>query len=806
MPICYRFTLRHLLAAAAIALCAGSTFIDESAAQSLNVVLQAHLDSLPGSGSSCWGYIDPNTGVEYAILGNQNGTAIWNIATPSQPQLTGFIPGVSSSWRELKVYKNYVYVGTEGGGGMQIIDVANPEAPFLASTYTGSGLSSIHTVTVDTLNAKLYANGANGGCRILDLTNPLAPVQVGNYTAAYVHDSHVRNDTLYAACYNAGQVRILNVSNPAAITQIVAFSSEMTSTHNCWTTEDRQYLLVTDETSGGRVTSWDISTITSPIQVDGFTADVFGDAHNVQIRDNFAYVAHYTSGLQILDVTDPTNLTRVGFYDTYAPAGGLYNGAWGVFNDFPSGAILISDIEGGLFIFDFIEAPSYVRGTVRDATTLQPIPGARVLAQEAGASDSTDGLGNYLILANAGSYTLEGTAYGYGAETTNATTTLGDTLTVDIALTALPSGSISGVFRYPAGAGIPNAIIRLESTPYVDTTDASGLFSFPQVLVGTYEIQSDFWTSIPDSQSVSVASSFANTDVYLPFEAVSVAFDFEDTSAAGWAVNAQGGDNATFGIWTRVNPRGTGGGLVQPEDDHSRNPGAKCWVTGQGPVGGGIGDNDVDGGRTTLTSGNMDLSLITDPIIQYYRWYVNDAGSAPGEDVWKVQISSNGGTTWVTTDSTRVTTAAWKEIKLRVSDYFTPTTQVRMRFIAEDAGSGSIVEAGVDDFRVWGRSVTPVAGGTGGSRFALLPNSPNPFNPQTEIRFDLAQEGRAQLSIYTADGRRVRTLVKGALPAGRHAVAWDGRDERGNSVASGVYLMRLESGKETAARKIVLAK
>jgi hypothetical protein len=273
-------------------------------------------------------------------------------------------------------------------------------------------------------------------------------------------------------------------------------------------------------------------------------------------------------------------------------------------------------------------------------------------------------------------------------------------------------------------------------------------------------------------------------------------------------VNAQGGDNATAGIWARVNPRGTGGGLIQPEDDHT--PGsllAKCYITANGPVGGGIGDADVDNGRTTLYSPVIDVSGLSNPIIQYYRWYVND-GNGTVDDAWKVQISSNGGTTWVTTDSTRVTTAAWKEVKVRVADYVAPTSQLRMRFIADDSGSGSIVEAGVDDFRIWNAvpEGTPVSGGSGSARFALLPNVPNPFNPRTEMRFDLAQEGRAKLSIYSLEGRLVRTLVNGTMSAGRHALAWDGRDNNGNSVASGVYLMRLDAFNESASRKIVLAK
>ena len=99
------------------------------------------------------------------------------------------------------------------------------------------------------------------------------------------------------------------------------------------------------------------------------------------------------------------------------------------------------------------------------------------------------------------------------------------------------------------------------------------------------------------------------------------------------------GDTATTGAWTRVNPVGTS---AQPEDDHSV-PGTMCFVTGQGSVGGGDGDNDVDGGVTTLRTNILDASGLSDPYISYWRWFSNNQGGAPGEDTFLIDISNNGG-------------------------------------------------------------------------------------------------------------------------------------------------------------------
>ena len=175
---------------------------------------------------------------------------------------------------------------------------------------------------------------------------------------------------------------------------------------------------------------------------------------------------------------------------------------------------------------------------------------------------------------------------------------------------------------------------------------------------------------------------------------------FDDMeSTAGWVSGAPG-DNATTGIWERGNPVGT---AAQPEDDHSAI-GAQCWVTGQGTPGGSIGSNDVDGGSTTLLTPIIDMSALNDPTVSYYRWYSNDQGAAPNADVFVIEISNNGGSSWSLVESVGPdgsgTAGGWIQNVFRVSSVVTPTSQMRMRFIASDLGSGSIVEAAIDDFEV----------------------------------------------------------------------------------------------------------
>ena len=178
------------------------------------------------------------------------------------------------------------------------------------------------------------------------------------------------------------------------------------------------------------------------------------------------------------------------------------------------------------------------------------------------------------------------------------------------------------------------------------------------------------------------------------------AITFEDDMETnqGWIAGAAG-DTATTGIWTRVNPVGTS---AQPEDDNT-GAGTQCWVTGQGTVGGGLGDNDVDGGQTTLTSPTIDLAAAQSATISYYRWYSNTEGASPAADVFEIDISDNGGASWTNVETVGPATensGGWIQHSFNVEDFVGLTNQVVMRFIAADEGSGSIVEAGIDDFSV----------------------------------------------------------------------------------------------------------
>lgn len=197
------------------------------------------------------------------------------------------------------------------------------------------------------------------------------------------------------------------------------------------------------------------------------------------------------------------------------------------------------------------------------------------------------------------------------------------------------------------------------------------------------------------------ATTLGGDDVTFPatdsisIDAITVAFDDDMETDTGWIIGAAG-DTATTGIWERADPERTD---AQPENDHTPT-GTECWIT-EADAGSSVGVNDIDNGATTLTSPTLDATNGSgDAVLSYWRWYSNTAGAAPGFDTLLVQISDDNGGSWSTLEIVDETAGDWVEARFTVSDFVTPTDQVRVRFVASDFDSGSIVEAGVDDLRI----------------------------------------------------------------------------------------------------------
>jgi hypothetical protein len=206
-----------------------------------------------------------------------------------------------------------------------------------------------------------------------------------------------------------------------------------------------------------------------------------------------------------------------------------------------------------------------------------------------------------------------------------------------------------------------------------------------------------FYIQTGTSEGTMTSPAGAPTQAYsaLVFTGTVQALADDMESSTGWTV---GPNTATTGVWERADPQGT---AAQPEDDTTPAPGVNCWVTGA-QAGTSVGSFDVDGGYTYLTSPVFDASG-ADYTISYMRWYNNNNAATYG-DPWLVEISNNNGSTWTTFElipTGSPNQPGWVQVSKTLSELgVTGTSQMRLRFKAEDQGTASIVEAAIDDFVV----------------------------------------------------------------------------------------------------------
>ena len=332
--------------------------------------------------ANCKAYVSPS-GREYAIIGLSNAVAVVEITTPANSTiLTNKIMGPSSVWREFAQYGNYAYCGIEQTGqGMQIIDISQVDSNIVSLVKTetlGGSLSTIHSLQANAASGYLYLNGSNmGGLQILSLADPVNPTVVGSWFGHYVHDSYLHTYTsgpyagLEIAFLFGGSagMTILDVTNKAApfVRANISYPNR-TYTHQGFPTPNMKYMLIDDEldeTNSPNVnfsTTYvlDIENLDAPFFVTSIQFGIPSIDHNLFINEVngslYAFEANYTSGLRIYDVTDVNNASVAGWFDTYPPNNAQnYNGAWGA-DRVPSGTVIVSDINRGLFVLDVRQA------------------------------------------------------------------------------------------------------------------------------------------------------------------------------------------------------------------------------------------------------------------------------------------------------------------------------------------------------------------------------------------------------------------------------------------------------------------
>ncbi|MCH2148418.1 MAG: choice-of-anchor B family protein [Phycisphaerales bacterium] len=631
-------------------------------AENITLMSWLPLSSIGGgsTGSDCWGYTSPS-GREYAIICTSSHTVFVEVTDPGNAQVIEQISGPNSLWRDVKTYGQYAYAVSEGGSGIQVMNMGNIDLGIvqLVNTVDDQGTSATHNVAIDTDSGFLYrTGGGDNGLRIYSLADPTTPTYVGSWTARYVHDAQIvtydsgqwagKQIAFCCGGFNGGfgesGLCILDVTNKSNIIELACIQhTNPNYSHQGWLSEDRQYFYLNDELdeqNSGTLTTTriiNVADLQNPFQAGTFTSGSTAIDHNLYVKGDIIYEANYRSGLRVFDASNPVDPDQIAYFDTWpGDDGASFNGLWSVYPYFDSGTVVGSDLERGLFVWKIEQAEIEMAIISGEFEFINPDGGdqvvVRIAAVNEGEVDQNSPQLVYASASNSGSVDLQAT-------------------------------------------GTPNEYAA----------------AFPPLTCG--ETVSWYLTaSSTNGQTLTVPSN-APTSTFDDFIAVGIDVAFEDNGETNTGWTASG--NALDGQWDRGIPVNCNRG--DPPTDYDGS--GQCWLTDNSSA--SNCNSDVDDGATTLVSPMLDGSA-PGSVLSYARWYSNNFGADPGNDIFRVDISDNDGETWTTLETVgptgEGTTGGWYEVSFVVSEIagILPSDQMRLRFTAEDANAGSVIEAGVD--------------------------------------------------------------------------------------------------------------
>ena len=366
-----------------------------------------------------WGWTDPQTGTEYALVGSYNGMSFVDLSDPAFPRLVGKLPATNELapvWRDIKVYAGHAFVVADNARdhGMQVFDLArlrgvtgDPVTFTPDAVYTG--IRSAHNVVIDEASGFAYAVGfrypagareALGlppscdapGFHAVDVRDPKNPTFAGCFSdaaqdanpvgaAGYTHDAQCLTYAGPDADYTGRQLCIAANEETVTVFDVTAkddvrivsqaFYPNPAYTHQGWLTDDQRYFLADDELDernqgiAQRTIVIDYLDLDNPEVAFVYDSGLTTIDHNQYVRGRYAYQSNYETGLRILDVSQAGagTLTEAAHFDTYPDSDEVsFSGQWSNYPYFASGLVVANDGDYGLFVL----RPDASLGTQRE--------------------------------------------------------------------------------------------------------------------------------------------------------------------------------------------------------------------------------------------------------------------------------------------------------------------------------------------------------------------------------------------------------------------------------------------------------
>jgi len=325
-------------------------------------------------------------GREYAVIGTTLGTHFIDVTDPSNPEeihiVEGAVTGPQIIHRDYHDSGCFLYVVADEPTNsnaadlstLQIIDISTLPGEVKVVFDSNELFFRAHNIFIDEANDRLYALIANGGgipfsaIRVYDITNPVNPQFLAAYNGtqlpgldiSQVHDTYVLDNIAYL---NLGPDGFAIVDFTDAMEPILLGTldnyPQQGYNHSGWLSQDGQYYYLGDEEHGLDMKVLDVSDPTDirlAAFIDAGNPSPTSIPHNQIVACDYLYVSYYYDGLQVYDISDPANPVRIAEFDTSnEPDAESFKGAWGVYPFLPSGNILVSDMQEGLFVFEAID-------------------------------------------------------------------------------------------------------------------------------------------------------------------------------------------------------------------------------------------------------------------------------------------------------------------------------------------------------------------------------------------------------------------------------------------------------------------
>ena len=474
------------------------------AQSSYNMTLLGSYEWPTTEGSDIWGWVDPVTEDEYALVGLNDGFSCVNVTDPSNPIEEFYISDLNSTWRDIKTWGNYAYVTTEADAGLLIVDLTDMTgntywhvSQFTNPTTSASvSFTAAHNLYIDE-NGICYIFGASSnsggspsdGAVFLDVaSNATSPVYLGEWNDEYIHDGMVRGDTMYAGCIYTGDLYIVDVSDKSNPFVLGTHQTPSSFTHNAWVSDDGNYVFTTDEKPDAYIGSYNISDMSNIQEVDRIQSNPESNSipHNTHVDGDFLVTSWYRDGTTIHDISNPNSLVQVAYYDSYVGSGDGFDGCWGTYPFLPSGNIISSEINssnnqtGQLMIYERgFSSACYLEGNVTDGNTGNSISGATVVILNTTIPNSSSStLSGFYSSGNAdsGTFDVVFSITGYISDTLQATLMNGQVVVLDAILYIDPNMPLLGCMDPLATNFNPNANIAVAYGGEVDNAFSTGSY------------------------------------------------------------------------------------------------------------------------------------------------------------------------------------------------------------------------------------------------------------------------------------------------------------------------------------------